>query len=163
MDDYTDYFTWFDDGRWIRVSARAIIFDPDRSRILIERNTGAGNAYFNFIGGGVEVDETLQECIARELQEETDARIVAARYLFVLENFIPHGAETRHSLEHYFEIDLDREKVMPKSNGVEFWWIPIDQLGNIDLRPVVVRDSIRDGSYAQASHMLLRDGKTETR
>ena len=157
MTDYTDYFAWLGHGRWIRVCARAIIFNRARDRVLIEHNTHTGNAYFNFIGGGVEVNETLRECIARELREETDAAIAAARYLFVLENFYPHGAETRHALEHYFEIDLVREQVTPTRGGVTFRWTPIDRLREIDLRPVVVRDSIIDGAYAQTTHMLPPD------
>ena len=157
MSDYTDYFAWLDDGGWIRVSARAIIFNRARDRILVEQNRGAKNAYFNFIGGGVEVEETLKECITRELEEETDAKMVGAKYLLVVENFISHGAETRHSLEHYFEINLAREEVTPRSDGVDFRWIPVNELGRIDLRPVVVRDSIRVGTYAEVRHMVLRN------
>ncbi|HSM54517.1 MAG TPA: NUDIX domain-containing protein, partial [Candidatus Sulfomarinibacteraceae bacterium] len=140
-------------------SARAIIFDQARNRVLVERNGLAENAYFNFIGGAVEIEETLQECIARELEEETDAIITAARYLFVIENFISHKAQVRHSLEHYFEIELAGETVAPTTAGVEFRWIAIDELRKIDLRPAVVRDSIVDGTYARTRHMILRKNK----
>lgn len=157
MTDYADYMSWLADGGWIRVSARAIIFDAARDRILVERNDWMANVYFNFAGGGVEVNETLEECIARELSEETDARITAVRYLFVVENFFPHEAQIRHSLEHYFEIELDSEEVTPDSEGVAFHWLPVRTLGEVDLRPTVVRDAIVDGSCAHVKHLVLRE------
>jgi 8-oxo-dGTP pyrophosphatase MutT (NUDIX family) len=156
MSSYTDFFTWLADGRWIRVSARAIPFNRAGDHVLVERNHGSGNDYLNFIGGGVEVDESLQECVVRELTEETDAQIVAAQYLFVVENFMPYGEQTRHSLEHYFAVTLDRELVRPRHQDVEFVWLPIAELAATDLRPIVVRDSLIDGSYARVAHLLLR-------
>jgi ADP-ribose pyrophosphatase YjhB (NUDIX family) len=115
MKEYSNYFQWLDDGGWIRVSARAIIFDQDHNRILVERNHIPGVTHTNFIGGGVEVGETLQQCLERELVEETDARIAGMRYLFVLENFYPHKGETRHALEHYFEVRLEDEEITPRT------------------------------------------------
>jgi len=155
MSKYTDYFLWLDDGGWIRISARAIIFNQARDHILIERNDGVQYDFSNFIGGGVETGETLQACIERELNEETNARITHAKYLFMLEHFMPHNSEVRHSLEHCFAIDLDREDVAPKNNGVEYSWCSIEELNAVDLRPVIVRDSIMDGSYKRVSHMIF--------
>ena len=159
--DYTDYFTWLDDGGWIRVSVRAIILNSAGDRTLVEHNVGLGATYLNFIGGGVETNETLLQCLERELAEEVDAKIVTARYLFVVENFIPHGDEWRHALEHYFQLELDRETVMPAQDGVELVWVPVERLGELDLRPVVVRDVIADGSYERVRHLVMRGSAAE--
>ena len=156
---FADYLSWLADGRWIRVRASAIIFNEARDHILVERNNWIDYGFYNFIGGGVEVTETLETCIARELSEETDAQIMASRYLFVVENFFPHEGQMRHSLEHYFLIKLDRDEVTPHHEGVEFQWLPIDALHEIDLRPTVVRDAVADGSYARVTHLILRDGQ----
>lgn len=155
--DYTDYLNWLSQGTWIRVSARAIIFNPARDHILVERNDWMQNPYFNFIGGGVEVDETIQECIAREIGEETDALITASRFLFVVENFYPHEERTMHSLEHYFQIDLDRQDVNSKSDGLTYQWMPIAQLSEVDLRPAGVRDIIANNTLAQTTYLLVRE------
>ena len=155
MSEFTDYFNWLADGRWIRASARAIIFNQAQDQILIERNHGVQNEYANFIGGGVEVGETLQECIQRELDEESNAKITSARYLFVLENFIPYQSEVRHSLEHYFQIELEDEALVPKNESVEFVWTPLDALAEIDLRPAIVRNVILDGSFQHVHHLVF--------
>ena len=155
MSDYTNYFAWLAKGEWIRVSARAIIFSQAQDQILVERNSGIQSAFSNFIGGGVEVGESLQATIARELAEETNARLTRAHYRFVVENFIPHNSAIRHSLEHYFEVELDREDVVPSNSGIEYRWVPIDELEAVDLRPVVVRDCIRDGAYRIVGHLII--------
>lgn len=157
MNDYSNYLVWLADGGWIRVSARAIIFNQAKDQILIESNFGSQNKFANFIGGGVETGETLQSCIERELFEETDAKIINTEYLFVVENFFSHNSEIRHSLEHYFEIDLGSEEILSINEGVEFVWIPVEKLLTVDLRPVIVRDSIIDGSYRNSGHMVIGD------
>lgn len=156
MEEYTNYYAWLADGGWIRNSARAITFNPTKDKILIEKNFGNNNTNANFIGGGVEVGETLQECIERELFEETNAKIKSAKYLFVVENFITYQSEIRHALDHIFQIELDREDVIPKSEGIAFTWTPINQLHTISILPQIVRDSIITGTYKQVTHLILR-------
>ena len=156
MPHTTDYQTWLAHGSWIRVSARAIIFNHANDHILVEQNDWIQYPFFNFIGGGVELNETLHECIARELAEETDAQITASRYLFVVENFFLHQDKTMHSLEHYFQIKLDRAEITPQSDGIAYQWLPIHRLAATDLRPTIVRDSIVDGTYTRTTHMVLR-------
>jgi 8-oxo-dGTP pyrophosphatase MutT (NUDIX family) len=54
------------DSPFYRVSVKALIFD-DQNRLLVFQDS-AGE--FEMPGGGWEHDETLAECIARELYEE---------------------------------------------------------------------------------------------
>lgn len=128
MNEDNNYFVWLAKGGRIRTSARAIIFDQRRERILVEKNLEIHSPFFNFIGGGVEVGETMVECIGRELVEETNAAISEARYLFVVENFTSYEDQVRHSLEHYFEMILDRTDVVATNPGLLYQWIPIGQL-----------------------------------
>lgn len=58
MFDQADYFQWLD-GDWIRNSVRALIFNRGRDRVLVEKHVGLGQLYVNFIGGGLEVGETM--------------------------------------------------------------------------------------------------------
>jgi 8-oxo-dGTP pyrophosphatase MutT (NUDIX family) len=154
MNEDNNYFDWLANGGRIRTSARAIIFDQKRERILVEKNVEIHSPFFNFIGGGVEVGETMMECIRRELSEETNAGISEARYLFVVENFTTYNGEVRHSLEHYFEVMLDRSNVVATNPGLEYKWIAIHRLAQVDLRPGIVRDHIIDGSYQHMNHLV---------
>ena len=157
MTNYADYFTWLADGGWIRISARAIIFNHAQDKILIENNFGNKAQWVNFIGGGVETGETLQECIARELAEETDAQIAHIQHLFVVENIFYHGDDIRHAVDHIFQVELVHDDIVPTDAGVEFLWAPISELHKVDLRPVIVRDRIIDGTYKDICHLVLCD------
>ena len=101
----------------------------------------------------------MQSCIERELNEETNPRIIHSEYLFVVENFISHKSKVRHSLEHYFEIDLDRDDVVPTNRGIEYVWSTINdnELDAVDFRLEVVRNSIMTGTYKHVSHLILGD------
>lgn len=155
-DDYT-FFRWMVESHQIRPSARAIVVDPSSGRFLVEKNSGARERYLNFLGGGVELGETLEVCLKREIQEETNARIVQIDFLFVVENFITFKGDITHGLEHYFEVELDRADVKSTVEGIEFLWIAQNDLAGVDLRPHVVRDAISRGTYRSERHLISRD------
>jgi len=157
MREDNEYFEWLGEGGRIRTGVRAIIFDKNRERLLLEKNIELENPFYNFVGGGLEIGETMLECIQREVDEETRAVVTHAEYLFVVENFFHHNGEIRHGLGHYFEVALDREQVQSTTPTLEYHWLPVDGLGEVDLRPIIVRDAIIDGSYLNVRHLVSSD------
>ena len=111
----------------------------------------------NFIGGGVELGEALEACLEREVQEETNAKVIRMDYLFVVENFITFKGQITHGLGHYFEVELDREDVRANSDRSDLLWFSADALADIDLRPHAVRDHIVKGTYRSVRHLVSRD------
>jgi hypothetical protein len=91
------------------------------------------------------------------VNEEANASITRAEYLFVVENMIRFQVQLRHGLGHYFEVELDREDVQSRDPNLEHEWIPIHALQEIDLRPHVVRDRIMDGTCRDVRHLVSRD------
>jgi 8-oxo-dGTP pyrophosphatase MutT (NUDIX family) len=150
---YDDWLAWGDE---IRISIRAIVFDSKRERLLIERSHEGKREFINFIGGRLEDGETFNECLTREISEETNARIEQAKYLFVLENFIPFGDEYRHSIEHFFEIKLDREDIASQESITTIDWITVEGLESVDLRPHLIRDLVVAGDYRKQRHWVAR-------
>lgn len=156
MSQPNDFSTWLSAGDRIRVSARAIIFNRTRDKILVEKNSGVGDTYVTFLGGGVEVGEQLDACLRRELDEEVvNAVIGTIRYLFVLENFIIRQNNMFHSLEHYFEVSLENENLTPKDRGMTFLWLPVAELTAVDLRPAIVRDRIVAGTLYDTRRLVV--------
>ena len=141
----------------IRAGARAIIVNSTANRFLVEKNHGARDQYLNFIGGGVEIGESLESCLEREIKEETNAKVIRTDYLFVVENFIIFKGDVTHGLGHYFEVELDREDVRSDTDGIEFLWFSSDDLADLDLRPHVVRDHIVKGTYRSVRHLISKD------
>lgn len=157
MTDDHEYFQWMVENEQVRPGARAIVVSSSGDRFLLEKNHGARAQYLNFIGGGVELGESLEECLVREISEETNARATRLQYLFVVENFINFKGEITHGLGHYFEVELDRENVQSDVDGIEFLWFSIEDLGGLDLRPHVVRDHIVNGTHKSVRHLISRD------
>lgn len=62
-------------------------------------------------GGTLERGETLDECLSREVKEETNADIIAKEYIGHREIFREKEGVTSHWIGHYFKVLVDREKV----------------------------------------------------
>jgi 8-oxo-dGTP pyrophosphatase MutT (NUDIX family) len=139
-----------------RPGGRAIIFDSTRSRVLIEWNHNEYEEYGNFPGGGLELGETLQECMVRELNEEVGATVVNFEFLFLHENFILFEGEYLHGLELYCELKLSSDEIRQQQNENEFLWLELERLGQVDIRPVLVRDRIVDGTYRDFRYLVSK-------
>lgn len=156
MPDDHDFFRQVLNSKQHRPNARALIFDSTHQHILVEKNLGARENYVNFPGGGIELGETLQECITREIMEEVGVVVRNFEFLFLVENFILFEDQYLGGIELYCEIRLDTEKVEPQEEGFEFHWLEIASLKDYDLRPAIVRDSIADGTYREVRHLVTK-------
>jgi ADP-ribose pyrophosphatase YjhB (NUDIX family) len=70
-------------------AARAYCFLGDKIVIVFEE----GKNYWNYPGGGLEPDETLEDGIRREVREESNMRIVEMRPLGLQEVHLDTGLE----------------------------------------------------------------------
>jgi 8-oxo-dGTP pyrophosphatase MutT (NUDIX family) len=156
MTDDHALFRYLLDRKEHRPGGRAIVFDSTRSRILVERNSVAHEKYVAFPGGGIELGETLEECISREFSEEFGGKVHDFEFLFLVENFIPFEGEYLHGIELYCEVKLDTDDIQSKLEGYEFPWLDVAELGKVDLRPAIVRDRIIDGTYRGIRHLISR-------
>jgi len=83
--------------------------------------------------------------------------ILDFRFLFLVENFIPFEGEYLHGIESYCEVKLGIDDVVAQIEGYEFHWLAVDDLSDVDLRPIIVRDRIIDGTYNEVRHLISRD------
>ena len=70
----------------------AVIWNRDRTQILIDRRKPEGllGGLWEFPGGKVEADETIEACIAREIQEELGIEIEVGDRLIVVDHVYTH-------------------------------------------------------------------------
>jgi len=94
-----------------RISARAIIFDKNYFYAFYRRKVEEGRVheYFSIPGGGVEVNETLEDTVKRELKEEFGVDIKLLGFLGSL--------ETDTCIFNYFHAEII--KGIPKLGGEE--------------------------------------------
>lgn len=139
-----------------RIRIRVVGICIDRGQLLYQRSVDDPDGPIALPGGGLELGATLEEQLAQEISEETTATLVAADYLFVVENQFTHKDNPAlfHQVEHYFEIKLDTHHVQTREAHLEFGWLSLTDLATADLRPHVVRDEIASGRLHETRHLI---------
>ena len=124
--------------RMKRISGRAVIFD-DRNVLLIFRRrlaNGVFKEYYAIPGGGQEKNETIEECIIREIKEEFQIDIEIISYLGKVEdnNNIGYVYSARKLFGNPV---LGGEELEENSsnNYYEIRSVSIDEINNIELLP----------------------------
>ena len=69
----------------IRVAANALVV-KDGNALLVEFSGGTDQQHYNFPGGGVELGETLEQAVRREVMEETCLDVRVERLLLIVES-----------------------------------------------------------------------------
>jgi len=106
----------------------AVIWN-DQKQILIDRRLPQGTmgGLWEFPGGKIEIGETIQECIKREISEELGIEIVVGEHLITIDHTYPHLRVTltvhhsRHLAGVPQAIECD-----------EIRWVSLDELDNFN-------------------------------
>lgn len=124
-----------------RIGVYGVIVRDD-SILLVEVEHPKGN-FFHLPGGGVELGESLQEALHREMQEEVCARIAIGRLLVIWEyNPIETNPtyDHQHLLELVFECELipgnePKHPENPDPRHVDVKWMPLKEFDKTHLHP----------------------------
>jgi ADP-ribose pyrophosphatase YjhB (NUDIX family) len=114
----------------------------------------AGQSDYWFTPGGrVELGETSQQALSREMQEELGEDVAVGRLLWIVENLFLMGAEPTHELALMYAItlpptspflDLAHERVtMDAGTTLTLRWFPLATLAEVELRPAFLRSAFQ--------------------
>ena len=132
----------------IHVLSRAVIID--QGHLLVCQTLDLpGNFYF-LPGGHVELGESAEHAVLRELEEETGCICSIKRFLGCLEySFEPGHSSICHSHEYNFIFEaesreLSIHKEIPQLEPhIRLTWIPLDKIDTIDFRAEPLKDLIQ--------------------
>ena len=116
----------------ITLCAAAAIIDPDNRILIQKRNTGEYAGYWEFPGGKLEIDETPEQALIRELKEELDISTIT-KALFPI-SFISYSYPKTHVLIPLFGIRNWTGVPYPKLQQ-EIAWVPVKRLATYSLLP----------------------------
>lgn len=139
------------DNRWFRYRTGAFIIENDS--VLFVGNNAID--YLYTVGGGVHIGETAEECIKREVYEETGIEYEVERLAVICENFF-EGKDGKirglkcHCLELYFIMksrgitELKSNSYNDENEKEQLHWIPIKEIKKHNIKPEFLQERIEE-------------------
>ena len=130
-------------------SLRAAAVLVRNRKILVQREKDGGE--YALPGGHVQIGETLEDCLMRELREETGISVRCRRMLWSEECFWQWNGRRAHNVTFYFLTELTEGSAVPDeesfseqkdNSNVVFGWLPIDELANVTIYPGFIKTEI---------------------
>jgi ADP-ribose pyrophosphatase YjhB (NUDIX family) len=107
----------------------AFIFRPDGCLLVARRGKEPSKGTLDLVGGFVDMYESSEAGMLREIAEETGLHLDKATYLFSLPNLYLYSGMTIHTLDMFYRCEVGAD-AMPKANddAAELLWLPLDQV-----------------------------------
>jgi ADP-ribose pyrophosphatase YjhB (NUDIX family) len=137
----------------MRRASRAIIIKDDQ--ILLTKRNKFGDEYYILIGGGVDMGETEEQALYRELREESGVQVANPRKVFI------ENAGDMYGVQHVFLCDYvsgepalhpdsaeAKINALDMGNSYETVWLPLSQFATVSFRSDRLRRAVLDGISA---------------
>lgn len=132
----------------MRRAARAIIIRDDD--ILVMRRNKFGEEYYTLPGGGVQIGETYEQALHRELAEEASFRILSERLVFIDHAGDMFGTQHIYVCEYagntpQLAADSEERSINQLGQNIhEPMWLPIALLPKVAFRSEALKYTLID-------------------
>ncbi len=120
----------------ILVRTRAIVFDEE-GKLLVQYHLGSNPDFYRLPGGGVRFGEKVEDCVIREVREESGLDVKVERLVWVRDflNQFPY-----HSIEFFFLATVVGGEFRPSPEGenMELLFKSVEELGKVDFYPKIL-------------------------
>ena len=153
-----------EDKRQFRMRAAAIIVKDNK--VLMSRNKRI--PYYYSVGGAIELGESSEEAVIREVEEETAWKLEIDRLFLIHENFfqVREGEEVRdfHIVNFYylmktpenFELDPNWRSITLGDEEEVVEWVDLDSYESELAKPKFLAQLIRENPK-EVRHIVTRD------
>ena len=106
----------------------AFILNGRGELLVCRRGKEPARGTLDLPGGFIDMDETGEEGVVREVREETGLTVARAEYLFSLPNRYPYSGFTVHTLDMFFRCTVEDDSRLRADDDVaeSFWMAPAD-------------------------------------
>lgn len=121
------------------------------------------NSFYCLPGGHVKLGESSEEAIIREMKEETGYNVNVNKLVAITENFFTRkDGKKIHELGFYYLVDIYNQEIKEINSKkeednitLEFKWLDINKLGDIEFKPIEITEKIinKDLSF---SHIIIK-------
>lgn len=120
----------------------AFILNKQNELLVCRRGKEPAKGTLDLSGGFVDMFETGEEGVTREVYEETGLQVVEAKYLFSLPNTYPYSGFLVHTLDQFFLCRVSDDSSLQAMDDVaDSFWVPLDKVNPDEFG----LDSVRKG------------------
>lgn len=107
----------------------AFILNERQELLVCRRAHEPAKGTLDLPGGFVELDETGEEGVAREVKEETGLSVIETEYQFSLPNTYLYSGFLVHTLDQFFLCKVEDELVLTAMDDVaDSMWMPLEEI-----------------------------------
>ncbi len=107
----------------------AFILNEKEELLVVRRKNEPAKGTLDLPGGFVDMDETGEEGVAREVMEETGLKATEVNYQFSIPNLYLYSDFMVHTLDMFYIVKVeDLSHVEAMDDAEESLWIPLNQL-----------------------------------
>ena len=135
------------------VRATALIVKDNRL-FVIEDEDGCYT-----IGGAIQVNETTEDAVVREVKEELGVTSTVGPLAFVVENHFEQAGIHYHNIEFHYFVDLLEEEplvMQEDTKSLPCRWLALEGLSTVDLKPAFLKTALPDWN-GQLQHIHLEE------
>ena len=107
----------------------ALIVNEKDELLVVRRKNDPGKDMLDMPGGFVDMDETGEEAMAREVKEETGLEATEVSYQFSYPNTYLYSGFLVHTLDTFFKVKVkDLSHIEAMDDAAAYYWIPFSEI-----------------------------------
>lgn len=125
-------------------AAVVAVIENSKGEILVARRAkDPAKGTFDLPGGFIDMHETAEEAVEREIKEETTLSITSSEYLFSIPNIYLYSGFEVHTVDIFFQCKVDEFNHITAQDDVsELLFIPYDKINPADFGLVSIRKGV---------------------
>lgn len=145
--------------------ARAGAVVLNNNRILLNKTKTSEQDIFLLPGGRIEFGESSADAVLREIAEELTLDATIERMLWIVEDFYKDEEVICHEVFWIYKLaikasdslySIDNYKPLHTDSGDVFQWIPLTDIGNLNLAPPFLKESLQNLPTQTQSKIEIR-------
>ncbi|MCI6461323.1 MAG: NUDIX domain-containing protein [Prevotella sp.] len=126
-------------------TATAAFILNEKNELLVERRgVDPGKGTLDLPGGFVNLNETAEEGLKREIEEETGLKISSVEYMFNLPNIYPYGGINVHTLDLFYRCRIEGDVTLKAGDdAADCFWMPLSEIKTEEFGLDSIREAVR--------------------